>query len=112
MVYAARTKSSLSDFKPTTLTQKHVRSRNAYVFVIDFGVTVWRVIVAKHREHPGNPSARCVHPNQYHRLSFVKRRARISLAPENRDLASRVARAGAPPLSSTNDVLVTVSNDA
>ena len=90
---ASRAKSALGDLEAAPLTEQHVRRRYAHVLEHNLRMSVRRIVVAEHGEHPANGHAWRVHRHENHRLLLVPRRGGIRLAHEDRDLAARVAGA-------------------
>ena len=101
----------LRDFETAAFAQQHVRNGHADILERNFRVTVGRMIVAEYREHALHLDARCVHRHQNHRLLFMFWCVGIGLAHENRYLAAWIACAGRPPLSSIDNVGISVAHD-
>jgi hypothetical protein len=75
-------------------------------------MAVWRIVEAKHREHPLDGHTRRVHRNENHRLLFVPGCVRIAAPHEDRDAAAWITGAGDPPLASVDDVVVALPRNA
>ena len=78
---AARAEAALRDLEAAAFARDQVVRGNAHVVEGDVAVAVGRVVVAEHREHPGDLHARRVHRHQHHRLALVRRRVGVGLCP-------------------------------
>ncbi len=109
---APGSKAALGDLETPPFAEKKICARDANVCERDFGVPVRRVVVAVDSQHSLNLHPESVHGHQNHRLLLVRRRRRVCLAHENRDLAARVAGARGPPLPPVDYVVTAVIHDA
>ncbi len=109
---AARTETALRDLEAAAFAEQDVFLRHANVFQQNLGVTVRRVVKAKHRQHLLHLDAGGIERNEDLRLRLVLRRIRIGLAHQDRDLAAGIADARRPPFAAVDDVVIAILFDA
>src|SRR5690606_15281718 len=74
-------------------------------------MSVRSVIVSEYRERSLNRYASSIQRDQDHRLPLMRRSIRVRHAHQNADLTACVAGSGYPPLTSVDDVRITLSRD-
>ena len=102
---------SLGNLESPAFSKQHVSCRDTHVFKEYFSVAVRSMIVTEYAQHAYDLDPRRVHGNEDHRLLLVVWRRRVALAHQDRDLASRVAGPGRPPLSPVDNVGVPIAPD-
>src|SRR5579871_5656389 len=103
---------ALGNFESPSFTEQDVRDRHANIFKGNFGVPMWRMVVAENSEQALYFDSRGIHGHQYHGLLLMPGSGRIRLSHEDRDSASRISCPRGPPLASIDDVFVALPNDA
>src|SRR3546814_4654027 len=101
----------LSKSKAAPLAEQHILDRNANIHQLDFAMTMWRIVIAKHRKHSQNSNPRRVERQEDHARLSMARDIRIGLSHENADRASRIAYARRPPFAAVDQIMVAVTND-
>ena len=112
VVNAPRPKAPLRNLKTAALAQQQIFHRHTHVLQNHLGMTVRRVIKAKHWQHAHHFNARCVQRHKNLRLLRMLGGRGIGLAHHDGQLAARVAHARRPPLAAIDDVVVTIAHDA
>mmetsp|Transcript_20226 Transcript_20226/g.36682 ORF Transcript_20226/g.36682 Transcript_20226/m.36682 type:complete len:302 (+) Transcript_20226:153-1058(+) len=104
MVYASRTKPSLSNLKATSFSQQDVRLWYPNIFKQNFSMIF---SVPKDFQGTHNRYALGVLRHQNHGLLLVSGPSETSLPQENKHLALGAQCAGDPPLVTVDDVVIT-----
>ena len=65
-MYTPRAKTTLSNFKTSPLTQKYVFVRHPDIIEQDFGMTMGRIVITKHRQRAHDFYPRCIDRHQNH----------------------------------------------
>ena len=77
---------ALGNLETTAFAQQHIAGRHPYIVVMNFGMAVGGMVVAKHVQRADHLHAGSVQGHQDHGLLFVFLGVRIGLAHDNGDL--------------------------
>ena len=111
VVDAPGAEASLRDLEAAALAQQQVLRRHAHVREVDLEMAVRRVVVAVDGQRPHQRDARRPTRHQDHGLLLVARGIGVGLAHEDEDRATRITRAGGPPLAAVQHVVIAVTLD-
>jgi hypothetical protein len=111
MMDSSWSKTTLRDLETPAFAKQHVGCRHSNVLEKNLAVSVWRIVIAKDRQHSPDCYSGQIHRYEYHGLLFVNRRRRVGLSHEDGNLASRIARTGRPPFQSVDYVAVSGAFD-
>ena len=109
---ASWTETSLNDLESTTLACDNVRDWHLDIRELDLAMSLWCIIISKHRHGSDDLNTWCIRIHNHDRLlSVLTLIVRITFAHDQIDLAAWIASTRDPPFVTIDDIMISYTFD-